>query len=118
MTYILLLPITAAARFRARTVFARSNTGIVGSNLTRGMDVYGVYSVFVLFCVAVLHGLIPRPRSPTHCFKDQRTEKAAKVHKGCRAIRRYFVVVEFEVHLTHSNYMRSLFPCVKRGDVH
>jgi hypothetical protein len=35
---------------RAWTVFARSNTGIVGSNPPRGMDVC-VYSVFVLFCV-------------------------------------------------------------------
>jgi hypothetical protein len=32
-------PITAAARSRASTVFASSSTGIVGSNLTRGMDV-------------------------------------------------------------------------------
>jgi hypothetical protein len=41
------LPITVAARYRALTVFARSNAGIVGSNPTRGMDVC-VYSVFVL----------------------------------------------------------------------
>jgi hypothetical protein len=39
--------ITVAARSKARTVFARSNTGIVGSNPTRRMDVC-VYSVFVL----------------------------------------------------------------------
>jgi formate hydrogenlyase subunit 3/multisubunit Na+/H+ antiporter MnhD subunit len=32
------------------TVFDRSNTGVVGSNPTRGMDVC-VYSVFVLACV-------------------------------------------------------------------
>jgi hypothetical protein len=35
---------TVAARSK---VFARSNTGIAGSNLTQGMDVY-VDSVFVL----------------------------------------------------------------------
>jgi hypothetical protein len=39
-----------AARYRAWNAFARSNTGIVGSNPTRSMDVC-VYSVFVLFCV-------------------------------------------------------------------
>jgi hypothetical protein len=37
----------------AWTVFARSNTGIVGSNLTRGWMSMCVYSVFVLFCVQV-----------------------------------------------------------------
>jgi hypothetical protein len=33
-------------------------------------------------------GLIPRPRSPTDCVKDQKTEKAVKVQptKWCRAI--------------------------------
>jgi hypothetical protein len=41
------VPITVAARSKARTVFARSNAGIVGSNPTRGMHVC-VYSVFVL----------------------------------------------------------------------
>jgi hypothetical protein len=34
-----LLPITVATRSKAWTVFARSKAGIVGSNLTRGMDV-------------------------------------------------------------------------------
>jgi hypothetical protein len=36
--------ITVAARSKAWIVFARSNTGIVGLNPTRGMDVYGVLS--------------------------------------------------------------------------
>jgi hypothetical protein len=47
------LPITVAARSKAWTVFARSNTGIVSSNRTQGMDVFIVciYSVFVLSCV-------------------------------------------------------------------
>jgi hypothetical protein len=43
-------PITAASRFKAWTVFARSNTAVVGSNPTRGMDIC-VYSFFVLPCV-------------------------------------------------------------------
>jgi hypothetical protein len=33
------MPITAAARSKACTVFARSNAGIVGSNPIQGMDV-------------------------------------------------------------------------------
>jgi hypothetical protein len=50
--YILWMPITAAAKSKAWTDFARSNAGIVGSISTQGMDVcMCVYSVFVLFCV-------------------------------------------------------------------
>jgi hypothetical protein len=45
--YLHHLPITVAARSKTRNVFTRSNTGIVGSNPTHGMDVC-VYSVFVL----------------------------------------------------------------------
>jgi hypothetical protein len=40
-------PITKAALSKAWNVFARSNTGIMGSNPTQGMDMC-VYSVFVL----------------------------------------------------------------------
>jgi hypothetical protein len=43
-----------AARSKAWTVFARSNAGIVGSNLTQAMDIcVCVYSAFVLSCVQV-----------------------------------------------------------------
>jgi hypothetical protein len=61
--YIRLEPITVAACSKARTVFARSNTGIVGSNPTRDMDVC-VYSVFVLgSCLAtgwsLVQGVLP-----------------------------------------------------------
>jgi hypothetical protein len=42
-------PITVAARSRASTVFARSNTGIGGSNPTLGMDV-----CVRLFCVCAV----------------------------------------------------------------
>jgi hypothetical protein len=45
---------TVAALSEAWTVFARSNTAIVGSNPTQGMHVcVCVYSVFVLSCVQV-----------------------------------------------------------------
>jgi hypothetical protein len=49
---ILPAPITVASRSNTSTVFARSNTGIVGSNPTQGIDVC-VYSVFVLSCVGI-----------------------------------------------------------------
>jgi hypothetical protein len=44
-----LLPITVAARSKAGNVFALSNTGIAGSNPTRGMDVCPRF-----FCVCVV----------------------------------------------------------------
>jgi hypothetical protein len=43
------MPITVAARSRARTVFARSKAGFEGSNPTQGMVFcVCVHSVFVL----------------------------------------------------------------------
>jgi hypothetical protein len=42
-------PVTVATRSKAWTVFAHSKAGIVGSNLTRGMDV-----CVRLFCVSVV----------------------------------------------------------------
>jgi hypothetical protein len=41
------LPVTVAAESKAYTVFARSDTGIVGSNPIQGMDVWCVYA-FIL----------------------------------------------------------------------
>jgi hypothetical protein len=48
------------ARSKAWTVFTRSNAGIVGSNPSRGMDVY-----VRLFCVqvAALQQAIPRSKN-------------------------------------------------------
>jgi hypothetical protein len=45
-------PITVVARSETWTVLTRSNTGVVGSNPTQGMDVcVCFYSVFVLSCL-------------------------------------------------------------------
>jgi hypothetical protein len=46
------VPNTEATQSKAWTVFARSNTGILGSNPTRGMDVCAR-----LFCVCVVLGV-------------------------------------------------------------
>jgi hypothetical protein len=43
--------ITVVARSKESTVFARSNTGIVGSNHTLCMEVIVRFSVLVLSCV-------------------------------------------------------------------
>jgi hypothetical protein len=42
-----------AKRSEARTGFGRSNTAIVGSNPTRGMDVYPRFCWIVLSCVSI-----------------------------------------------------------------
>jgi hypothetical protein len=74
-------PITVAARY----VFVRSNTGIVGSNPTRGMDVcMRLFCVCVVLCVSsgLATGLIPRPRSPTgYVKKDYETEEDARAQQ-------------------------------------
>jgi hypothetical protein len=47
-------PVAVTEWPKARTVLARLDAGILGSNPTRGMDVYVyvyVYSMFVLSCV-------------------------------------------------------------------
>jgi hypothetical protein len=71
--YTAITPIRVAARSKAGTVFTRPNTGVVGSNLTRGMDV--CVHLFCLCCCVCRYGpcdgLIPRPR----------TEKAAKAQQ-------------------------------------
>jgi hypothetical protein len=49
MSVINSTPITVAARSKAWIVFARSNSGIMGSNPTQDMDVCEcIFSVFVL----------------------------------------------------------------------
>jgi hypothetical protein len=46
-------PITVAELSKARTVFARSNAGIVSLNPTQGMDVYvRLFCVYVAPCVS------------------------------------------------------------------
>jgi hypothetical protein len=47
VSILIRLLITEATQSKSSKVFARSNAGIVGSNLTEDMDVC-VYSVFVL----------------------------------------------------------------------
>jgi hypothetical protein len=54
--------------FKAWTIFARSNTGIVGSNPNL-WDICAGFFCVVLFCVPC-DGLIPRPKSPTDCVED------------------------------------------------
>jgi hypothetical protein len=84
-------PNTVAARSKVWTVFARLNTGIVGSNPTLGMDVY-----VCLFCVCVvlrvgsgLRRADPPSKESYRLRIGEETGKEAKVQqKDCRAIDR------------------------------
>jgi hypothetical protein len=86
-------PVTVAARSKAWTVFARSDVVIMDSNRTQGMDVWCVH---VFFCVCVVlylgrvlatswslvQGVLP-------IVNRSGDWKAARSHKGCRAIQTY-----------------------------
>jgi hypothetical protein len=73
------MPITVAARSKAWTVFARSNTGIVGSNPIWGIDV----SVYVVLCAGsgLATGWSPVQAVLPSVYTDQETEKAAKAQQ-------------------------------------
>jgi hypothetical protein len=81
---ILITPITVAARSKALTFFAHSNTGIVGSDPSRGMD---MCVRLLCFCFPVWRwrpcdGLISSPRSPTNSVEDQGTQKTNNVQRS------------------------------------
>jgi hypothetical protein len=70
-------PITVATRSETWIVFARSNTGVVGSNPIQGIDIYvRLFCVCVVLCVGSGLGdsLIPHPRRPTYYTYDYETE--------------------------------------------
>jgi hypothetical protein len=82
------VPITVAARSKAWTFVSLLHTGIMGSNPTRGIGVYlRLFCVCVVLCVG--SGL-KTDLSSVQCVLPTmyrlRNWKAAKVHKGYRAI--------------------------------
>jgi hypothetical protein len=73
-----------AARSKARTIFPRSNTGIVGSNPTRVMDVcVRLFSVPVVICVGsgLATSLSPSKES-YRLGMDYKTEKRGEGPQG------------------------------------
>jgi hypothetical protein len=97
-------PITVAARSKAWTVFARSNTGIVGSNLTSGMDVYvRLFCVCVVLCIGrgLTTGCSPVQGVLLTVYrikKLKRCQGPAKAYRGIeRKITRYFLAARTSV---------------------
>jgi hypothetical protein len=83
-------PITEVTRSKAWTVFARSNTGIVGSNPTRGMDVcVRLFCVCVVLCVGsgLATGWSPVQGVLQTVYRTKRVKKRPR-SKGCRTIER------------------------------
>jgi hypothetical protein len=69
------------------TVFSRSNTGIVGSNPNRGMDVcVRLFCVCTVLCVKVSALRRADPPSKESCllYKRSRNWKTGQGRKGCR----------------------------------
>jgi hypothetical protein len=64
-------PITVIMRSEAWRVFARSNTGVVGSSPNLVMDVcVCLFCVCVVMCIKASRRAAPRPRSPTDCVLE------------------------------------------------
>jgi hypothetical protein len=72
------MPSTVAYRARACTIFTGSDTGIMGSNPTRGMDV----------CVCVVLGRSDLPPNESYrlCIGLRNWKSGQGRTKGCRAI--------------------------------
>jgi hypothetical protein len=83
-------PITVATRYKAWTVFARSNTVIIGSDPAQNMHVciVCIYSVFVLSCVqvATLRWADPPSKESYRLSKKSNWKSSQGPTKGCRAI--------------------------------
>jgi hypothetical protein len=88
--YIQQGPTTVAARSKARTVFARLNTGIVGSNPTESMYVcVCLFCVCVVLCVGsgLVTGWSPSKEFYRLCI-GIKNWKSGQSPKGCRAMRK------------------------------
>jgi hypothetical protein len=96
ITYLFLLlisrPITVAARFEARTVFAISNARIVFSNPTQGMDVcVHLFCICVVLCVGrgLSKGWFPDQGVLPNVYRFKKLKKRPRPNiKDCRAIDR------------------------------
>jgi hypothetical protein len=82
LSLILYLPITVATRAKAWNVFALSNTGIVGSNSTRDMDVcVRLFCVYAVLQAAALRRADPPSKESYRSRRRSRNWKSAKVQQ-------------------------------------
>jgi hypothetical protein len=95
--YLDISPITVAVLTTAWTVFASSNTGIVGSNPTRGVDV--CLRLFCVHAVALRRGNPPSKEFYRLCI-GSRNWKSGQGPKGCRAIERKEGEKDYDISIT------------------
>jgi hypothetical protein len=84
-------PITVTAPSKSWTVFARSNTGVVGSNPTQGMDVcVRLFCVYVVLCIGrgLATGLSPVEGDLPFVYRMKKLQSDQGTTKGCRTIDR------------------------------
>jgi hypothetical protein len=85
LAVFLATPVTVAERSKGCTAFARSETGIVGSNPTQGIDVWYVCWFFCVCVVLCLGRGLATSWSPVRgvlpSMNDQETEKSALCSK-------------------------------------
>jgi hypothetical protein len=87
--YVPYMPITMAARSKAWTVFARSNTRIVGSNPAQGMDVcVRLFCVCFVLCVGscLLTGWSPVQGALPTVYRIKNWKSGQGPTKSCRTI--------------------------------
>jgi hypothetical protein len=80
------MPNTVAARSKAWTVFAHSNTGIMGSNRTWGIDV--CVSLFCVQVAALQQAEPPSKESYRLCKKIKELKNGQDARNGCKTIDR------------------------------
>jgi hypothetical protein len=85
MYIYVITPIRVDARSKAWTVSARWNTGIVGSNPTRGMDVcVRLLHVRVFLCIG--RGVATAHAPSKESYRQRNWKSGQSQRKGCRAI--------------------------------
>jgi hypothetical protein len=97
-------PITVAARSKSWTILARSNTGFVGSNPIRGMDVYvRLFCVCVVLCVGSGLATVwspPAKESYRLCKRWRNSKSGQGPTEGCTAIEREKRMVRERLHVS------------------
>jgi hypothetical protein len=120
------MPITVAARSKAWTIFARSSTGVVGSNPARGMCVcIRLFCVCVVLCVGngLATGWSPFQGVLPTVYRNNKL-KNFQGPKGCRAIerereKRHACCVEYLEYVRRKEQARwqDIADVIKRGRV-
>jgi hypothetical protein len=96
------LPIKVAARSKGCTLFARSNSGIVGSNLTHGMDVcVRLFCLCVILCVGsgLVTGCSLVQRVLPTVYRTKKLKTRPRCNKRAAELQRDRYSIDFQLFL-------------------